>query len=75
MLLFFRHSQVYFISPCSCWCELLRLCACGLVLTHPSLTSVLLCRKVSVVSRFYNSLDMEDFQVHKEAMMLMELMN
>lgn len=31
--------------------------------------------KVSVVSRFYNSVEMEEFQVHKEAMMLMEKMN
>ncbi|CAM9354762.1 unnamed protein product [Ectocarpus sp. 12 AP-2014] len=30
---------------------------------------------VSVVSRFYNSAEMEEFQVHKEAMMLMEKMN
>ncbi|CAM9881770.1 unnamed protein product, partial [Hapterophycus canaliculatus] len=30
---------------------------------------------VNVVSRFYNSVEMEEFQVHKEAMMLMEKMN
>lgn len=32
-------------------------------------------KQVSVVSRFYNSVEMEEFQVHKEAMMLMEKMN
>lgn len=30
--------------------------------------------QVSVVSRFYNSVEMEKFQVHTEAMMLMERM-
>lgn len=31
-------------------------------------------KQVSVVSRFYNSVEMEKFQVHTEAMMLMEKM-
>lgn len=31
--------------------------------------------QVSVVSQFYNSTETEGFQVHKEAMMLMERMN